>query len=138
MMSSPSLWFSGHISDSLFRRSATAITRLLDFPPTHQIILGNSLEQAREGVLPSKRDVNESSASEGALSIDAWMELFYASLLDQDPAKLAQRLEKVRRRGKNLKLRRTASRSERQILRAALKAIEDLEQRPGAEERNTL
>ena len=59
-------------------------------------------------------------AADGDLSVDAWMELFYACLLDHDPVRLAQRLELVRRRGNDQKLYRAASRSERQILRAAL------------------
>ena len=69
-------------------------------------------------------------ATEDDMSVDAWMELFYASLLDHDPAKLAQRLELVKRRGNNQKLHRSASYSERQILRAALKAIDDLARWP--------
>jgi hypothetical protein len=80
--------------------------------------------------LPGERDTNKNNAGEGTLSIDAWMELFYASLLDHDPAKLAQRLEVVRLRGRNRKLHRAASDSERELLRAALRAIDELEQRP--------
>ena len=72
-------------------------------------------------------------ATDGELSVNAWMELFYASLLDHDPAKLAQRLEVVRRRGNNQKLHRAASRSERQILRAALRAIDGFELPPAGD-----
>ena len=71
-------------------------------------------------------DGEENEAGEGPLSIDGWMEQFYASLLDHDPAKLAQRLEVVRLRGRNRRLHRAASHSERQMLRAALRAIDDL------------
>jgi hypothetical protein len=58
------------------------------------------------------------------------MELFYASLLDHDPDKLAERLQLVKSHGNNQKLHRGASHSQRQILRAALKAIDDFERWP--------
>jgi hypothetical protein len=74
-------------------------------------------------------------ASEEELSVDAWMELFYASLLDHDPAKLAPRLERVKRSGNSRKLHRAASHSERQILRAALKAIDDFELLPARDQK---
>jgi hypothetical protein len=67
------------------------------------------------------------NAGTRGISIDTWMELFYASLLDHDPAKLAQRLKVVRLHGQSRKLHRVASHSERQMLRAVLKAIEHLE-----------
>jgi hypothetical protein len=78
--------------------------------------------------LPSERDTNKSNGGEGTLSIDAWMELFYASLLDHDPDKLTQRLEAVRLRGRNRKLHRAASDAERELLRAVLRAIDELAQ----------
>jgi len=80
--------------------------------------------------LPVARDGNRGLAGEGELSITAWMELFYASLLDHDPATLAQRLEMVRLHGRSRRLHRAASHSEREMLRAALRAIDELENDP--------
>lgn len=74
--------------------------------------------------MPTVGDGKPGDAGEGAPSMAAWMEQFYASLLDHDPAKLAQRLEVVRLRGRSQRLQRAASHSERQMLRAALRAID--------------
>lgn len=80
--------------------------------------------------MPDASHSRKAPCADGELSVDEWMELFYASLLDHDPAKLAQRLQLVKRRGNNQKLHRAASHSQREILRAVLKAIDDFERQP--------
>jgi hypothetical protein len=87
--------------------------------------------KTRGGVLPAAEHGRKPTrAADGDFSVAAWMELFYASLLDHNPAKLSQRLQLVKHQGNNQELHRAASRSERQILRAALQAIDDLERQP--------
>jgi hypothetical protein len=71
--------------------------------------------------------VRKSHLEAEVVSIADWMEKFYASLIERDRDKRTQLLRTIRTSGKNEKLYLQASTEERELLLAALKAVEEMD-----------